>query len=190
MRQPKKALEVADEIKALGTSFFKKADYSHALSKWQKAVRYVLIHPVTPESHPESEAIEKQRNDLFTSLQLNIALVALKVTPTSSALQDVAIKEANSILARTEAVSLLDAPSDVFETVPETTKATVAKAFYRRAVAFATGKRFEDALKDLDSALHFAPVDLGIKNERRAVMAKMDQRRKAQRAAYSKMFSK
>lgn len=181
---PHKALDAAEEIKGRGTQFFKSGDFSRAVSQWQKAVRYVLVHPVTPEAHPQAESIETRRNEVFTSLQLNIALAALKVAPSTLAMQELAIKEANSILARTEAVTLLDVP---FDKLPDT-KATIAKAFYRRGSAYAAGKRYEDALKDFDSALHFAPNDQGIKNERRTVTGKMEQRRKAERAAYSKMF--
>lgn len=188
---PKQALAVTEEIKAQGTSFFTAKEFPRALATWQKAVRYVLINPVIPESLPDAPALEQRRLDLYSSLQLNIALAALKITPSTGALADLAIKETNSILARTEAVKLLEEP-DLAASGHATpaTQATIAKAFYRRALAYSAHKRYEEAIKDLDSALHFAPSDAGIKSERRNVLTKMDQRRKAERAAYSKMFSK
>ncbi|KDN38394.1 peptidyl-prolyl cis-trans isomerase D [Tilletiaria anomala UBC 951] len=182
---PKICFRIANELKALGAKHFAKGDYERALEKWQKAQRYLAVHPVLPDALEDRDTFEPAYYGLKTPLQLNSALCALKLQPTPDA--QLAEKETSSVLTRLVGSSTTAEQAVVAE-LPAATKADVAKAYYRRALARVVLKRDEDAEHDLAAALIYAPDDAGIKKEKASVSARRQAKLKAQRAAYSKMF--
>ncbi len=189
---PKLCFRIATELKALGGKYFAKQEYEPALEKWQKAQRYLAVHPIMPDNVKGTDPkFEDDYYNLKTPLQLNSALCALKLhkPPTSADLQ-LAEKETTSVLTRLNAAALDGlAPEEVAKQVAAPTRAELAKAYYRRALAKIAGKRLDDAEKDLAEALRFAPEDAGIRKEKASVATKRAEAIKKQRAAYSKMFS-
>ena len=69
-------LRIAGELKTLGNSLFKKADFANAVNKYEKAVRYVNeIHPAPEDLDDLSLENKKQFFALKISSLLNTAMV-------------------------------------------------------------------------------------------------------------------
>ena len=69
-------LEAARTLRELGTARWKDGSAADALAKWQKALRYLDVHPVLPDDAP-SELVD-EFTALRTPLLLNSALAAFK----------------------------------------------------------------------------------------------------------------
>jgi peptidyl-prolyl isomerase D len=75
-QNPAVALEAARMLRELGTARWKEGTAADALAKWQKALRYLDVHPVLlDEASPE---LVEEFNTLRTPLLLNLALAAFK----------------------------------------------------------------------------------------------------------------
>jgi peptidyl-prolyl isomerase D len=75
-QDPAVALEAARVLRELGTAHWKEGSAAEALAKWQKALRYLDVHPVLPDDAPP------ELTDEFAALRkpllLNSALAAFK----------------------------------------------------------------------------------------------------------------
>ena len=149
------------------------------------------MHPVLPDNLASDTAFGASYFGLKTPLQLNSALCALKLTPIPNA--TLAEKECTSVIVRTfgpeDGKQVWSTASDSLSKLNDTQRADLAKAYYRRALARGVLKRDEDAENDLDHALTLQPSDAAVRKEKATVSARRAAKVKAQRAAYSKMFS-
>ena len=178
--KPEVSLRIATELRGMGNALFTKQDFAGALEKYQKSLRYLNVHPVLPDDKQSDAAFSEEYTNLRTPLQLNSALCALKL-----AKPDARLAESST----TAVIDRLSAPTWESETKTEKAKAELAKAHFRRALARIALKHDDEADEDLKQALEYAPNDAGIKKERAALAKKREAKVKAQRAAYSKMFS-
>ena len=156
-----KGLEIAAQIKAIGSEQFKMKNARVAAAKYRKSLRYVYDCDV--------EADHKLYNDFELSkvgLYLNLALMANQMQNMGNA-----IKNASYVLENRVA-------SDKDR----------AKALYRRAIAYKGLKNYEDSLRDLMAATKLIS-DNGIRVEMKNVQELVKQRKEKQKAAYSKFFS-
>ncbi|GAB1526254.1 peptidyl-prolyl cis-trans isomerase cpr6 [Rhizoctonia solani] len=156
-----RALEIAKEIKEVGTRLHKEGKLELALDKYQKAIRYLDVHPVMPQDAPPHT--REEFTALLTPLLLNSALAAIKVNKASVALA-----------ATTRALALQ----------PEIAANDKGKAYYRRALAHSLQHDEDEAEADLKEALNIVPGDEAIKNE----LAKLQQRKKEKREKEKKAF--
>ncbi|KAN0062377.1 peptidyl-prolyl cis-trans isomerase cpr6 [Thecaphora frezii] len=179
--KPEICLRIANELRAIGNGLFAKQDFALALDKYQKALRYLNVHPVLPDDKQDDKAFCQEYTGLRTPLQLNSALCALK--PPSPNLK-LAESNCTAVIERLGAHGWESTGS-----ADEKTKAELAKAHFRRALAKIATKNDEGAEEDLAKALQLAPNDAGIKKEKQALAKRREAKVKAQRAAYSKMFS-
>jgi peptidyl-prolyl isomerase D len=161
---PRAALEAAAAIKAIGTKLFKEKKLGNALSKYQKALRYVNEFLPDQDKYPNQF---DEANKLRVSLNLNIALVALQLD--------------RYLVALTAANGALEADNlDPQER---------AKALYRRGCAYASNRNEEGAVKDFEDALNIVPNDKAIMGELAKVKQKIDKRRQGEKTAYAKFFT-
>ncbi|SPO40534.1 related to Peptidyl-prolyl cis-trans isomerase D [Pseudozyma flocculosa] len=193
--RPEVCLRIANELRAIANGVFGKQEYATALAKYQKALRYLNVHPVLPDDKQGDAAFCAEYTSLRTPLQLNSALCALKLTPSP-----------DTRLAETCCTGVIErlggsgwgeaaggegtsaAPSSS-SSLDDKTQAELAKAYFRRALSKVARKDDEGAEADLGHALQLAPNDAGIKREKAALVKRREAKVKAQRAAYSKMFS-
>ncbi|KAF8499474.1 peptidyl-prolyl cis-trans isomerase [Hysterangium stoloniferum] len=160
---PEIALSIAKEIREIGNKLFKEGKAVEALSKYQKSIRYLDVHPVMPDgSSPE---LEESYKTLLAPLLLNSALAALKVP--SPANYTLAVQNTTRALDR---LQLSDADK--------------AKALYRRALAYGGMKSDDEAQADLTQASHLVKGDAIILAE----LEKVKQRKKAAREKEKKAF--
>ncbi|KAK0545693.1 peptidyl-prolyl cis-trans isomerase cpr6 [Tilletia horrida] len=199
--KPEITLRIATELRALGNTAFSKQDYFTAIEKWQKAMRYLDVHPTIDPA--TSAQLAKDYNTIRTALQLNSALCALKLTPSpkpvfalhacDAVIERLATPRAAALLS-SSASSTNDVAGAGWESEALTPSPTapfaqeLAKAYFRRALAKVVIKDDDGADADLSSALQYAPEDAGIKKEKAAVAARREKKKAAQRKAYSKMF--
>lgn len=160
------ALKVAQTLRALGNAAFKAGDNTVALAKYQKALRYLDVHPVLPNDAP-ADLVAGFRDTRFPCLT-NGSLVALKVSPPQAKL----------------AASLASRALNVEDLTP-TEK---GKALYRRGVARVALKDQDGAEQDLADANKLVPGDGGVTKALADVRAQKKAALDKQRAAYSKMF--
>ena len=147
-----------------------------------KALRYLQLHPVLPDDTPEATATEWKA--LKTSVQLNASLAALKVTPPQP---KVAIAQTTAVIQN---LAENKTAWDSDEEAAKKSTADLAKAYYRRALGYVAIKDEERAETDLKRADELTKGgDAGVKKELHALQKRMEAKVKAQRAAYSKMFS-
>ena len=76
VQDPAVALRIARELREVGNALWKAGDAAPALAKWQKALRYLDVHPVLPADAPEE--VREGHAALRAPLLLNSALAALK----------------------------------------------------------------------------------------------------------------
>ncbi|WFD29434.1 peptidylprolyl isomerase [Malassezia sp. CBS 17886] len=171
---PDTALRIATELKGMAAQLVADGQWSLALDKYQKALRYLMVHPRLPDSHAGRADFVQEYTALRTPLQLNGALCALKTTPPANE------------LAATLATQTIE--RGAAEQPGRPSAAELAKAYFRRALANAAMKRDDAARVDIDAALKYAPNDAGILREKAAQDARHQARVQKQRAAYSKMF--
>ncbi|KEP46353.1 peptidyl-prolyl cis-trans isomerase, cyclophilin-type protein [Rhizoctonia solani 123E] len=162
---PQTALRIAGEIKAVGTNLHKEGKLDLALEKYQKAIRYLDVHPVPPQDNP---GIQSEFNALLTPLLLNSALAAIKTNKPSTALA-----------ATTRALGLK----------PEIGASDKGKAYYRRALAHSLHHEEDDAEADLHEALKIVPGDEAIKAELAKVQQKKKEKREKEKKAFKGLFS-
>ena len=151
-------------MKNIGNGSFKAGNLHLALDKYQKGLRYLHESPDVSESDPADTA--EQLRSIKTNLNLNCALLQVKLRQF-----DDAVKSATYVLEE-------DGASD----------AERAKALYRRALALTAQKADEEAQKDLEAAVKFAPGDSAILTELALVKKRIADRARKEKAAYRKFF--
>ncbi|KIR63914.1 peptidyl-prolyl cis-trans isomerase D [Cryptococcus bacillisporus CA1873] len=166
--KPEEALAVAGKLKEVGTNEFKAGNFAVALDKYQKALRYLDVHPVLPDDSP-AELVESFRS-LRLPLLTNAALCALKL-PVSPNTSSLVVSLASRAL-----------------TLPNLSPSEKGKALYRRAQAYVLKKDDEAAEKDLKGALECVPGDAGVVRLLKDVEAKRKARKEKERQAFAKMF--
>ncbi|KAI5120531.1 hypothetical protein M0805_004539 [Coniferiporia weirii] len=165
---PDIALEIATKLKALGDTYFKEGKTEAALEKWQKAIRYLDVHPVLPED--TSEQTKGAIGELLISLLLNSALAAHKAGGADNARTVISL--AGRAIGRSELSG-----------------ARKAKALYRRALAYITLRREDEAEADLLEAQSLAPEDEACRKELASVRATKKAKLEKEKKSFRKMFS-
>ncbi|KAM0788957.1 hypothetical protein ACM66B_003031 [Microbotryomycetes sp. NB124-2] len=179
-QEPQVALEVATAIKNKGTEWFKQKQVAVANKKYMKALRYLDVHPVFAERNLE---LEDKYTALKLSLLLNSALASLNSSsPTSASDARLAIKQATRALE-------LDGDAETQPMKRKLSDSDKAKCLYRRALGRVAVKDEEEAIKDLEQALKLVPGDAAITNQLATIKARVDEKKKKSRAAFSKMFA-
>lgn len=180
VHDPAVAKRIAEELKTIGTSLYKKGDLDKAQQKYLKALKYLNVHPYTPPGALDFEAVYVA---LRFSILLNSALVALKQnTPKSLRL---------CIDQATKALDIHSDPVEAGRVVPMTktlTNEERAKALYRRGSAKALLKEYDEASKDLQQAAALIPSDQAVQAELKKVQAKKNELKQKQQKVYAKMF--
>ncbi|KAI0061130.1 hypothetical protein BV25DRAFT_1826989 [Artomyces pyxidatus] len=164
VQHPPTALEAARTLRELGNARWKAGDAPAALAKWQKALRYLDVHPVLPDDAPPE--LQDSFDALRAPLLLNSALAALR-TPGNA-------PEALSLTQRVLVMQLNDADR--------------AKALYRQALAQIALKEEEEAEKDLVQALALAKDDKAISGELERLRLRKKEKRDKEKKAFKKMF--
>ncbi|SMQ45337.1 unnamed protein product [Zymoseptoria tritici ST99CH_3D7] len=157
--------DIVDNIKSYGTAAFKGTDHELALSKYQKALRYLHEYPAPLDSDPP---------------ELGPRLIKLKVSlHTNSSLMQFKLGRFRDSFESAEKASVVEGISD----------AEKAKALYRQGLAMKGLKDEDGALKYLEEAAKLAPNDAGVKNELAAVKKAAADRKAKERKVYSKAFA-
>ncbi|QRV99127.1 peptidyl-prolyl cis-trans isomerase, cyclophilin-type protein [Ceratobasidium sp. AG-Ba] len=162
---PETALRIAGEIRALGNTLYKEGKLELALQKYQKAIRYLDVHPVMPDGSPPE--LKAQFDALLTPVLLNAALVAIKTREPR-----LAIKLTSNALSITPSISDADK----------------GKAYYRRGLANVAINEDEEAEKDLIEASKLVPEDGAIKAELAKVQQKKKEKREREKKAFKGLF--
>ncbi|KAK9465014.1 cyclophilin-like domain-containing protein [Lipomyces arxii] len=162
-RTTKNLLQLAEQIKNIGTTLFKAKKLDLALNKHEKALRYLNYFSPDP-----SEELASHFDKLKISILLNTALIQLKLGNAEET-----IKAAENAL---EVEGITD---------PER-----AKALYRRGVGYLRCKNEDAAIESLTAALKLVPGDKAIIQELEAAKKRIVERRKKERAAYAGFFDK
>jgi len=168
-QDPAVALEAARVLRELGTARWKEGLAADALDKWQKARRYLDVHPVLPDDAPPE--LTDEFNALRTPLLLNSALAAFK-SPGGTEGARIALNVTSTALE-----------------LPELSDADRAKALYRQGLAQVTLKEDEEAEKALLEAQSLAKDDKAIANELDRLRQRKKAKRDKERAAFKKMFA-
>jgi len=168
-------MNVAKDIKEIGAKMFKEGKVASALEKFEKAIRYLDLHPVRPEE-TSAESWEGYQSLLLNCL-LNTALCANRLpTPANPGTHQaqLAVKCATRALAlRGLAISDTDR----------------GKALYRRALARITLKDEDEAYEELTEASKVVPGDEAIQKELARLKAKQKEKRDKEKKAYKNLFS-
>lgn len=188
---PEVAFKIATELRTMGNGLFAQAKTTAALGKYQKALRYLQVHPVLPDTHANKQPFATEYVSLRTPIQLNAALCAIKVAQASPK-TDVAQIRSLSQTAQGLTSSVIERVQGSirsnWDEADEASKSNVAKAYFRRALAKILVKDEEKALEDLDEAIKLAPGDAAIVKEKKNLLNLRAERVKKQKEAYSKMF--
>eukprot|EP01017_Pseudomicrothorax_dubius_P020035 TRINITY_DN2200_c0_g1_i4.p1 TRINITY_DN2200_c0_g1~~TRINITY_DN2200_c0_g1_i4.p1 ORF type:complete len:466 (+),score=176.94 TRINITY_DN2200_c0_g1_i4:88-1485(+) len=142
--------EEASKSKKAGTEAFQAGNLTEARAKWAEALEYI-----------EDEE-EPSLNGELTSLNLNLALVNIKLKDYAKAIE-----------AATKAIKL---------------NPTNVKGFFRRATARLENGLFSEALQDLDEAKRLDPENGEVTALIAKVAAEQKRQQAREKAAYSKMF--
>jgi peptidyl-prolyl isomerase D len=149
------------------------------LAKYQKALRYLRVHPKLPDSYDANQSFAKEYAALHTPLQLNASLCALKLKTKETA------KVAQDLTS--QVITRLDI-QESWDDIGAEKKANLAKAYFRRGQARVLMKDDDEALHDFEQALKYAPGDAAIVKEKANVLASRKQKNDKMKAAYGKAF--
>jgi len=167
--------QVAKDIKEAGSKFYKDGKIASALEKFEKAIRYLDLHPVKPHDAPTDSWSSFQA--ILLSCLLNASLCANRFpSPTAPS----SVQAQLSIKYTTRALALNGL------TISDTDK---GKALFRRAVARITLKDDGEAYADLVEANKVVPNDENIKKEIAKLKEKQKDKREKEKKAYKNLFS-
>jgi len=158
-------LEIATALKDMGNAAFKAQNLKLGISKYQKALRYLLEYPAPLDTDPA---------DFFTKRSAHKVIVYTKF-----ALQQ------NKQEQKPEALESASSAQDV-EGITDKDK---AKAYFRRAQAKIGKRGDEDALRDLNEAIKYAPGDAAIVKELEATKKRVAARKEKEKKAYANAFN-
>ncbi|PSS08878.1 hypothetical protein PHLCEN_2v3445 [Hermanssonia centrifuga] len=166
--KPEVALRIAREVREVGNKLFKEGKVDRALEKYRKAIRYLDTHPVLPDDAPPE--LRDSYDALLAPLLLNSALAAVRLGGSENA--QIAIANASRALDKLE---LNDADK--------------AKALYRRALGYSSGKEDDLAEKDLIRAHELVKEDTAIAGELEKVRSRKKEKRDKEKKAFKKLFA-
>ncbi|KAK3686948.1 peptidyl-prolyl cis-trans isomerase cpr6 [Vermiconidia calcicola] len=155
---------IADDLKTMGSKAFKGGEIQLALSKYQKALRYLHEYPAALDG--DAEDIMTQLNKLKIALHNNSSLLQYKLKQYKDS-----ASSADKALA-----------------IEGVTDAEKGKALYRKGLAAKEMKNEEDATANLEEALKLVPNDAGVKNALAEVKKAAADRKAKEKKAYSKAF--
>ncbi|KAH8670867.1 cyclophilin-like domain-containing protein [Xylariales sp. PMI_506] len=158
-----KVLQIAGDCKEFGNKAFKSGDFSLALDKYQKGLRYLNEEPEVKDEPADTQA---KLNALRFTLNSNSALMNIKL----EAWED-AERAASNALG-----------------VKGISNADKGKALYRKGLALIKLKDEDSALKTLEAAKAAVPNDAAINKELEAVKKAAAARVAKEKAAYKKFF--
>ncbi|TDL27754.1 peptidyl-prolyl cis-trans isomerase [Rickenella mellea] len=164
---PKVTLKIATELKEIGNTRFKAGNSADALAKWQKAIRYLDVHPILPDDTPEE--LKSSYNALLISLLLNSAIAANKVGGSENARS--AVENTTRVLDR-----LPHSQSDK------------GKALFRRAIAHVALHDDDLAEKDLVAAKELTNDD-AIGRELEKLRLRKKEKRDKEKKAFKGLFA-
>lgn len=158
-------LEIATALKDMGNAAFKAQNLKLGISKYQKALRYLLEYPAPLDTDPA---------DFFPKLS------ALKVIVYSNCalLQNKLEQYPEALESASRALGV--------EGITDKDK---AKAYFRRAQAKIGKRGDEDALRDLNEAIKYAPGDAAIVKELEATKKRVAARKEKEKKAYANAFN-
>ena len=157
-------VRITDELKSMGAKAFKGGELSLALSKYQKALRYLHEYPTPLEGDPPD--MGNQLNKLKIALYNNTSLLQYKLKQ---------YKDSSESAEKAMGVEGI-------------TDAEKGKALFRKGMAAKEMKNEDEASANLEEALKLVPNDAGVKNELAGVKKAASDRRAKEKKAYSKMF--
>jgi peptidyl-prolyl isomerase D len=157
-------VKIATELKDMGGKAFKGGELSLALSKYEKALRYLHEYPAPLEG--DAPDLGNQLNQLKIALYNNSSLLQYKLKQYKESSQS----------------------ADKALGVEGATDKDKGKSLFRKGQAAKEMKNEDDAMEFLEEALKLIPTDAGVKNELAAVKKAAADRKAKERKAYSKMF--
>lgn len=149
----------------MGNAAFKQQDLKLGISKYEKALRYLHEYPAPLETDPAD--LFPKLNALKINVYSNLALLQNKMNQFSEALES--------------ATKALD-----IEGISDKDK---AKAYFRRAQAKIGKRGDEDALKDLNEAIKYAPGDASILKELDGTKKRVQARKEKEKKVYKNAFN-
>ncbi|KAL7748021.1 peptidyl-prolyl cis-trans isomerase cpr6 [Sorochytrium milnesiophthora] len=158
-------LSIANAMKAAGNAHFKEGDYANAITKYDKAVRYLNEKKHDDEITPEEA---QQVASVRVPTLLNRAFSHLKLGHFSECITDC---------------------STVLEASSKLTAVDRTKALFRRGSAYAGANNFDDAMRDLEAAAAESPDDAGVQRELALVKRKSAERKDKEKKVYQRMFA-
>eukprot|EP00057_Strongylocentrotus_purpuratus_P013963 XP_011668437.1 PREDICTED: peptidyl-prolyl cis-trans isomerase D [Strongylocentrotus purpuratus] len=157
-----KVLEVAMKLKDIGNGKYKAKDYGFAISKYEKAIRYLDSLDLEGKLKDVPEEKTKVLNS-YLPLRLNMAACKLELD-----LNHDAIEQCDKALS-------IDGDN--------------AKGWFRRGKAQMNMKNYEGAAEDFQTALSKEPENKAAKTELKKAKAVIQERKKKEKEGYAKMFS-
>lgn len=158
-------MRIATALKDLGNSAFKSGDIHLALTKYEKALRYLHEYPAPLEGDPPT--LGETLNALKISLYSNEALLNNKVKKYPQAI------ESASKALDIKGISDKDR----------------AKALFRRAQGRIGKKADEDAIEDLEAAKDLVPGDAAVLRELEGAKKRLKDRKEKEKKAYKNAFN-
>lgn len=157
-------LKIASDLKGYGNTAFKASNFTLALDKYQKGIRYL---DEDPELKDASDETKKELARVCFSLNSNGALMANKLQ---------SWEESQRLASAALRVDGIEGKER-------------AKALFRRALASVQLKDDESALADLTEAKSLTPDDGLVKKEYDVVKKRTTEKQKKEKAAYQKFFT-
>lgn len=155
---------IATKLKDMGAKAFKGGDASLALTKYEKALRYLHEYPAPLEG--DEPKLGGELNGLKIALYNNCSLMQYKL-----GLYKEASQSAEKALG-----------------VEGATEENKGKSLFRKGQAANAMKNEDEAMAYLEEAQKLIPTDAGVKNELASVKKSAADRKAKERKAYSKMF--
>jgi peptidyl-prolyl isomerase D len=155
-----------------------------------ESIRFLDVHPVMPDGSPPE--LRDSFDSLLAPLLLNSALAALKVIPQTSHNARIAVDCASRAL---EKMTLSDADKGAYHLCmchdkhADDTLDILAKALYRRALAYAVLKDEDAAESDLITASQLMPEDQAITGELGKLRQRRKEKKEKEKKAFKKMFA-
>jgi peptidyl-prolyl isomerase D len=157
-------IDIAEDLKALGSGALKEGKLELALSKYQKAVRFLAEYPAALENDPPDT--QSKLSKLKIALHNNSSLVQYK------------LKQYKDSAASADKAMGIEGATD----------ADKGKSLFRKGMAAKETKNEEEALECLLRAQELVPADKGISSELAAVKKAAQERKAKERKAYAKAF--
>lgn len=158
-------LKIATDLKDMGNAAFKKQDFKLGIKKYEKALRYLHEYPAPLDNDPAD--LFPKLSALKISVYSNCALLQNKINQFPEALE-----------SATKALEV--------EGISDKDK---AKAYFRRAQARIGKRNDEEALKDLNEAIKYAPGDAAIVKELEGAKKRAAARKEKEKKVYKNAFN-